>query len=193
MVVVLVDARVAVQALAQDDHGDVERIQCLVVGVREDCGNEDDAVDLVALGKEVEIVYLGLLVVVCVGEKHLVAVLCKDLGDTGDHAAHGVGVNLGDDDAHELGLAGAQRAGLLGGDVARLVDDVRDELALLLGDVAVVEKARDGCPRDPRKFCNLIDIHVRCPLSRACAPIRNMRTIPDDYGHGWANAARGMG
>ena len=99
---------------------------------REYRGYKDDAVDLVALGKEVEVVDLDLLVVVCVGEKYLVAVLAKYLGDAGDHAAYGMGVDLGDDDAHELCLARAQRAGLLRGDVAGLVNDARDELALLL-------------------------------------------------------------
>ena len=163
VVVVLVDAGVAVQALTEDDHGNVERVDRPVVRVREDRGNEDDAVDLVPLGKEVEVVDLDLLVVVSVGEKHLVAVLGKNLGDACHHAANGVRVDLGDDDANELGLSRAQRPRLLGGHVARLVDDACDELALLLRDVTVVEVARDGRPRNPGKLGNLVYVHVPLP------------------------------
>ena len=118
--------------LAEHHHGHVDRGHRLLVRGGEDGGDEDDAVYLVALGEHGEVVDLELLVVVGVAENDLVALAFEDLGDAVDHSVHRLGVEPGDDDAHEPGLSRAERLSVLRGDVARLVDDVTDELALLL-------------------------------------------------------------
>ena len=132
VVVVLEDAGMAGELLAEHHHRHVDRRHRLLVGRGEDGGDEDDAIDLVALGEHGEVVDLEFLVVVGVAENDLVAHAFEDLGDAVDHSIHGLRVKSGDDDAHEPGLARAQRLGVLRGDVACLVDDATDEIALLL-------------------------------------------------------------
>ena len=164
LVVVLVDAGAEVDVLVEHHDGHGQGGDGIAVLGGDDGGDEDDAVHLALLGKEAQEVHLARGVVVCVGEKDLVSGLVQDEGDARDHPAHGGGVDLGDDDAHDVGLAGAQGLGLAGGDVAGLLDDAADGGALLLGDVAVVQVARDRRARDACHLGNLVDVHVNVNL-----------------------------
>ena len=163
-VVVLVDAGAEVDVLVEhhDRHG--QGGDGLAVLGRDDGGDEDDPVHLALLGKQMQVVNLARGVVVGVGEKDLVAGLVQDERDARDHPAHRGGVDLGDDDAHDVGLAGAQGLGLTGGDVAGLLDDTADGGALLLGDVAVIQVARDRGAGHTRHLRDLVDVHVNVNL-----------------------------
>ena len=159
LVVVLEDARAEVHVLVEHHDGHGKGGDRLPMLLGDDGGDKDDAVNLVLLREEAQEVHLARGVVVRVGKQHLVAGGVEHGRDARDHPAHRGGVDLGDDDPHDVGLARAQGLGVLGRHVAGLLDDAADGGALLLADVAVVEIARDRRPRDACHLRDLVDVH----------------------------------
>ena len=156
----MVNAAIAVKLLAEQNDGGADRAHYPKMFRCDDGGHKENAVHTRALGKDLEDAKLFLRAVVGVGEQHMIGRSCKRLGDAGKHACNRLRVDLGYDDAHEVGLAGTELLGRLRRHVARLFDDLADDPAFFLAHIAIVEVSRNGCARNPCQPCDFIDIHA---------------------------------
>ena len=149
LVIVMVDASRALDVLADQHNGYTARRNGRTVLIGNHGCHEHDAIDRVVL-EQVEILELALGHVVSIREQHLVPAATEHLTDTRSNAAHGFRVDLGHDDADELGGAGAQRAGLVGPHVSGQLNRLLNALGLVRRDISTVEVARDGGARNAR-------------------------------------------
>jgi len=124
--------------------------------------HQHNAIDRVVL-EQVEVLELTLSNVIGVSEQHLVPAATKHLANACGNATHRFGVDLRNDDADELGGAGAQGASLVGPHVAGLLDRLFNALGLVSRDISTVEIARNRGVRNARQLGHILHLYHEYP------------------------------
>ena len=162
LVIVMINARRALDILADQHNGHAARFNRPTVLVGNHSCHQHNAVNRVVL-EQVEVFELAIRDVVSIGKQHLVPATTEHLANTGGNAAHGFGVDLRYDDANELGGTGAQRASLAGSHVSGQLDCMLNALGLVRRDISTVEVARDGGARNACQLGHIFHLYHEHP------------------------------
>ena len=162
LVIVVIDARRALDILADQNDGHAARLNRPMVLVGDHGCHQHNAINWVVL-EQIEVFELAIGGVIGIGKQHLVATATEHLANAGSNATHGLRVDLGHDDADELGRAGTQRAGLAGPHVSCQLNRLLNALGFIRRDIPTVEVARDGGARNAGQLGHIFHLYHEHP------------------------------
>ena len=162
LVIVVIDARRALNILADQHDGHAARLNRPAMLVCNHSCHQHNAINRMVL-EQIEVFELAIGRVVGVCKQHLVATATEHLANAGGNAAHGFRVDLRHDDADELGGTGAQRASLAGPHVSGQLNRLLNALGLVRRYVATVEVARDGGARNAGQLGHIFHLYHEYP------------------------------
>ena len=154
----MVDAGDAFELLARHHHGDLGALEEALNPRGQHGAHEDHAGHGTAL-EELEKGELLFRIVEGDAELTGVAFPGQHFRSPRRQAGNRFGIQLRDDDTHDVGAAGAETLGSGIRLIAGLFDGGANDPALFLAQRAAVEIAADGCRGDPRQLRQLLHGH----------------------------------